>query len=78
VLLNQHGQVLAEAVVAVTLAVADASEALPVAAPVRRQLFTVAVSKERRLSEVHTFPVEVSAGRVWRLDFTLAALGCLQ
>jgi hypothetical protein len=63
VLLNQHGQVLAEAVLvaAATLAVATVSATLLVAALALRQLFTVATFDRRRLSGVHTFPAEVSA-----------------
>jgi hypothetical protein len=75
VLLNQHGQVLAEEavlVVAGTLAVADVSGALLVVALARRQLSMVAASEERRLSGDHTLAVERSADQALQLDSTMA------
>jgi hypothetical protein len=79
VLLNQRGQVLAEAeavlVAAVaTSAAAGVSGALLVAALGLRQLSTVAAFEEHRLSGGHTLAAEVSADRVPRLDSIMGAV----
>lgn len=62
VLVSQHGQVRAAAeaglLTAATLAVAAASGASLVAAPVPRQPFTVVAFEEHRLSGGHILPVE--------------------
>ena len=84
VLLNQHGQVLAEAVavatlaavVVLTLVVAAVAVALPVAVLVPRQLSTVAAFERHRLSGVHILLAEVSVDQVSRLDSIMAALEC--
>jgi hypothetical protein len=85
VLLNQRGQVLAEAeavlVAAATLAVAadtlvaaGVSGALLVAALGLRQLSTVAAFEEHQLFGGHTLAAEVSAHRVPRLDSIMGAV----
>jgi hypothetical protein len=78
-LLNQHGQVLAEAVsvAEVTLAAGAVSAPLLAVARALRQPFPVAAFEQRRLSGVHTSPVEVSADQVPRLHSFIAGLECL-
>jgi hypothetical protein len=77
VLLNQHGQVLAEAVAAATLAVAAVSGALLVAALAPRQPSTVVAFEEHQLSGVHTLAAEVLADQVPHLDSIMVVLACL-
>jgi hypothetical protein len=81
VLLNQHGQVLAEAVAVATLAVVAvltlAGVALPVAVLVPRQLSTVAAFERHRLSGVLILPTEVSVGQVSRLDSIMVLVALL-
>jgi len=59
-----------------TLAVAAASAALLAAALALRQPSPVAAFEQRRLSEVHTLPAEVSADQVRHLDSIMAVLEC--
>jgi len=58
------------------VAVAAASAALLAAALALRQPSPVAAFEQRRLSEVHTLPAEVSADQVRRLDSIMAVLEC--
>jgi hypothetical protein len=89
VLLNQRGQVPAQAVlvavgtlvavVATSVAVvatsaAGVSGALLEAALGLRQLSTVAAFEEHRLSRVHTLAAEVSADQVLHLDSIMEAV----
>jgi len=81
VLPNQHGQVEAEAVVAVavTLAVAvvTLAAALLEAALAPRQPSTVAAFELHRLSAAHTSPAEVLAGQLSHLDSIMVVIACL-
>jgi len=77
VLPNQHGQVLAEAVAAATLAVAAVSAALLEAALAPRQLSRVAAFELHRLSAAHTLQVEVLADRLSHLDSIMVVIACL-
>ena len=61
---------------AVASAVEAASVALPLAALVPGQHFTVVAFEQRRLRGVHTLPAEVSAAQVPRLDSIMADLQC--
>ena len=78
-MVNQHGPVPMEAEEALAVAVVAAAflaAATLAAALALRQRFTVAAFEQRRLSEVHTLPAEVSADQLPRLDPTIAALEC--
>ncbi len=70
VLLNQHGQVLAEAV-------AVAWGALLVAALAQRQPSAVAGFAEHRLSAVHTLPAEARADQVSHRNTIMVVAACL-
>jgi hypothetical protein len=77
VLLNQHGQVLAEAVAVATLAVAVAWGALLVAALAQRQPSAVAGFAEHQLSAVHTLPAAALADQVSHRDTIMVVAACL-
>jgi hypothetical protein len=78
VLLNQHGQVLAEEeavlIVAGTLVVAGVLGGLPAAGPELRQLSKVAAFEERRLSGGLTLLEEVWRDQVPRLGSITAVI----
>jgi hypothetical protein len=69
-------EALVVAVVAAAFLAAAVAAASLAAALALRQRFTVAAFEQRRLSEVHTLPAEVSADQLPRLDPTIAALEC--